>query len=561
MLLTSASVFAPLTSAEINFEPLLQASENSALLPADVVYNHIHPAVILRAFKKDNNPKYIAARITGKNTPLDIIVVGDSDLLYDNFWTTHQTILENNYAIPVLDNINFVLNALDTLREDDTLINLRGKSYKSRPFTEIEQARIYAAKDFKVKEKEIFDNLARAKTGMQEIIGKRIFENRETFTPDELAIIAGIRKQIDKERRNLFEIRQNFNTQIDTLKTELKFTTIYTIPLILLVVLIWPFFKKKTTLSTSLTNKLNSQIFIIGGISLFLFGAGLFSAWYTQKNTGLNYEDKPLFETLPQKINDISIIELQNHNQTLSFNKDLNGQWILQNFPHHLVYQNRIRSFLSALLEATYYEKKAGGLETLSKFNLSPIEDKNSKAIKVTLKDTKGQKLLQFNVGKYDLDLGRGSRGAYIRFADSFQVWLAQIDLIDLSLDANNWTFSTLWNLQFGRIAKINGDSNPDTIADIAKELLNIHFIKATTSLPQTEAQYTLNIEAEHDANVIISFYPLEENWLVRYEFTQKSTSDLLQNFAACVKDIAYEISATDMEKLINASPSFRNKD
>ncbi len=560
MLLTSASVFTPLPNAEISFEPLLQASENSALLSADVVYQHIHPAVILRAFKKDNNPKYIAAHIKGKNTPLDIIVVGDSDLLYDNFWTTHQTILENNYAIPVLDNINFVLNALDTLRGDDTLISLRGKSYKSRPFTEIEQARIYAAKDFKVKEKEIFDNLTRAKIGMQEIMGKRIFENRETFTPDELAVIAGIRKQIDKERRNLFEIRQLFNSRIDKLETKLKFITISAIPLALLVILIWPFFKNRSKNFTSSPHKFNRQIFIIGSLSLLLLGGGLFSVWNTQKNN-LSYEDRPLFEKLPKQVNNISVIELKNHDTTLLFNKDSTGQWILQNFPHHLVYQNRIRSFLSALLEATYYEKKAGGLEKLAHFSLSPIEDKNSQAVEITLRDAQGTNILKFYVGKYDLDLGRGSRGAYIRFADSFQVWLAQMDLIDLSLNANDWTFSTLWNLQFGRIAEINGDSTPDTIANIAKELLNIHFIKAITALPSTEAQYALDIKAEHDANVVISFYPLEENWLVRYKFTKKSSSDLLQNFAAYVKDIAYEISATDMEKLINASPAFRNKD
>ena len=492
---------------------------------------------------------------------MDIIVVGDSDLLYDNFWTTHQTILENNYAIPVLDNINFVLNALDTLRGEDVLISLRGKSYKSRPFTEIEQARIYAAKDFKVKEKEIFDNLARAKAGMQEILGKRLFENRETFTPDELAVIAGIRKQIDKERHNLFEIRQNFNTHIDNLKTKLKFITISAIPLILLVILIWPLFKKKPNLPNQFSKKLSRQILIIGSIALLLLGAGLVSVWHHSNNAISDYEDRPLFENLSKEINDISVIELKSHNQALIFSKDSNGLWQLKDYSHYLVYQKRIRSFLSALLEATYYEKKAGGLEKLANFDLTPIEDKNSKAVEVILQDSKGKDILRFNIGKYDLDLGRGSRGAYIRFTESFQVWLAQMDLIDLSLDANDWTFSTLWNLQFGRIAEINGDSNPDTIADIAKELLNIHFIKATTALPQTEAQYTLNIKAEHDANVIISFYPLEKNWLVRYEFIKKSTSELLQNFAVCVKDIAYEISATDMEKLINAIPSFRNQD
>lgn len=135
MMLTSAGIFAPQKDAQIYFVPLLQAGPISELLPAEVVYNNLHPAEILRHFEKDSNPKYIAARIISKNMekPFELIVVGDSDMLYDSFWTVHQTILENNYAIPVLDNANFVLNALDTLLGRDDMINLRGKSGKTVP--------------------------------------------------------------------------------------------------------------------------------------------------------------------------------------------------------------------------------------------------------------------------------------------------------------------------------------------------------------------------------------------------------------------------------------------
>ena len=278
-----------------------------------------------------------------------------------------------------------------------------------------------------------------------------------------------------------------------------------------------------------------------------------------------------MFGGLAEQINDISSIRLQNSNSTLIFNKQENGLWQLEGYPHYLVYQNRIRSFLSALLEAAYYEKKASGLENLPAFGLTPIENGNSSAVQVTLSDNRKNRLLQFDVGKYDLDLGRGSRGAYIRFDNSFQVWLAQIDLIDLSLDPLAWTYSTLWNLQFGRVSEINGSTDPDALADIVKELLNIHFagtaaVPAEHTQPPAEEKDSrpadsepenaekpirrLDIRAEGGLHITIRFYQDKSGYLAVYQFNNISSSKLLQNFAAYAKDVAYQISAEDMNRL-----------
>ena len=558
MMMTSASIFVPLPGAPIKFEPLMTAGQNSQLLSARAVYDRIHPAEILRVFKADNRPKYLGARITStdREKPFELIVVGDSDLLYDNFWTTHRTILENSYAIPILDNANFVLNALDSLRGDDTLISLRGKSYKSRPFEKVETARINAARDFKIREKEIFDNIERAKAGMTEIIGKRMFENRENFTPDELAVIAGIRKRIDAERRQLYTIRTDFNQYLDRLKGSLKFSAVYAIPCILLIILIVPLFRRRSTCSVS-AKLLNRPLLYIGTVSLLLLGAGLTSAWHQTDNRSLNYEDRPLFDGLAQKINQVGAIRLQNGKQTLIFKREADNLWKLEGYPHYLVYQNRIRSFLSALLEASFYEKKASGLENLPSFGLTPIENGDSDAVQVTLSDSRGNRLLRFDIGKYDLDLGRGSRGAYIRFDDSFQVWLAQIDLIDLSLDPMTWTYSTLWNLQFGRVSEINGATDPDTVADTVKELLNIRFA-GTAPVPSLSEETSapacaLAISAENNVQIRINFYPSEKDYLAVYQFTNISSSKLLQNFADYATDTAYKISAEDMKKLAHS--------
>ncbi len=556
MLLTSASVFAPRKNAEIEFLPLLTASADSQLMSARAVYDNIHPADILRLFKADKLPKYLAARIKGLKHPFDLIVVGDSDLLYDNFWTTHRTILERNYAIPLLDNANFVLNALDSLLGRQTLLTLRGKNYIPRPFTGVEAARIKAARNFKIREKEIFDNIDRAKQGMSEIIAKRQFENRETFTPDELAAIAGIRKKIDAERRELFKIRNNLNTDIDTLKSRVKFAAVYAVPLILLIVLLLPQFRYRRRAAGG--RILNRRIIGIGAGALALLLAGIWAAVLQSDTAAPNLEDRPLFDNLSAEINNISTITLRGSRQKLVFYKDADGLWQLEGWPHFLVYQNRIRSFLSTLIEAAYYEKKAAGLESLPAFGLTPIENEGSPAVQIILRDNKAKEIINFNVGSYDLDLGRGSRGADIRVNDSFQVWLAQADFIDLSLDPLTWTYSTLWNLQFGRIAKLNGSTDADIIADNAKEMLNIHFQKAVPAPKNQEPAYALEIEAEGGLDIALRFYAAGKNYLVVYDFVDISSSNLLQNFATCAKGIAYEISAADMEKLINVRPTDR---
>ena len=76
------------------------------IVPINLVdtYNieNIHPAEILRQFKADDIKKVLAAHILSKdeNKKFEIIAVGDTDLLYDTFWTTSMTIGNNNYNIP-----------------------------------------------------------------------------------------------------------------------------------------------------------------------------------------------------------------------------------------------------------------------------------------------------------------------------------------------------------------------------------------------------------------------------------------------------------------------------
>lgn len=124
-----------------------------------------------------------------------------------------------------MDNGNFVLNALESLSGGDNLIGLRGKSAKVRRFEDVERIRRNAQLDFKVKENEIIERINRTKTELQEIWGKKDFERRQTFTTDELSLIAGIRKRLDAERKELGEIRRTLNAEINAIDTWVKLPT------------------------------------------------------------------------------------------------------------------------------------------------------------------------------------------------------------------------------------------------------------------------------------------------------------------------------------------------
>lgn len=301
LLFSSASEIEP-AAPDIIFEPLIITSPNAAYLDVSAVYQNVNPGDILRSFRSDNTPKVIAAKIkSGRaDRPFELIAVGDSDFLYDSFWTSSVKLLDGNFAVPVMDNGNFVLNALESLSGGDNLIGLRGKSAKVRRFEDVERIRRNAQLDFKVKENEIIERINRTKTELQEIWGKKDFERRQTFTADELSLIAGIRKRLDAERKELGEIRRTLNAEINAIDTWVKIANIYAVPLSILAgLLLSAFFSRRRRPGSSF--RFNEKLGRILAASLLLLGLGVASVYLTEDRQIEAYENKPVFAGLDKK--------------------------------------------------------------------------------------------------------------------------------------------------------------------------------------------------------------------------------------------------------------------
>ena len=554
ILFASASALVPEGNRSL-FVPLIKADENSGVLSSGVVYEGKNPADLLGLFKPDGKLKFLAALLVEKNrrNPFEVIAVADTDFIYDTFWSSSRTILENNYFIPLYDNANFVLNALDYLSGDNVLVDLRGRTRKIRRFEGLEKLRKDNLRVFRTRENGIFKQIERTKTALQEVFVKKEFEGRDSFSPDELAVIAGTRQKLDDLRRELAEIRTGMHRNIEQSALVIKFVNIYLVPLLIAAALglagLRNFWRRRRAGTSLFQISFNREFKVAGTISLLLAAAGATSFWLSSRNAVDLYENRPVFEDLTAELNRVEKISLTSAAGSLHFYKE-NNVWKLEGYPCLPVYQERIRRFLASLAAAVYYEKKSDKAEYLSRFGLAPAAAKDSPATEVLLEGENGKKLADFSIGKYDIDIGRGARAAYIRFADKFQVWMVKADLIDLSTAANDWTYSSLWNLRFGRLSGFNGSNNLNRTTELVKTLLNTAFVDSAEAETEGKKVLSLKLDVENAVQTEIDIWQNEGHIYADYIFDSADKKGYLGFFAETAAKCRYEISKDNLKKI-----------
>jgi hypothetical protein len=550
LFMSSVSVILP-ESDQVVFKPLLVSGKESELMPISVVYDGLNPRQILSYFKPDDNPKVLAAEIFGPSpeNPFHMIAVGDTDFIYDAFWTSSRTILDQTYFTPLFNNADFLLNSLDYLSGETNLLGLRGKNIRQRPFSDIEMQRKLDLLSFKIKEEEIFEKIDDTKKGLEEIINKRTFENREIFTADELAIIGNIRKKLDQLRAELAQIRLQTNADTQRVETIVKLINIFAVPsficLIWLLCLLFSHSKNRSKTKMHFDADL-AKLSLFGLVVLLL---GCLSVYYANRSDIQAYEDHLLFPDLSKKINDVHQIVIKNHTGQLTFVND-QGEWKLQNGIGLPVYQDRIRHFLRTLMSGRFYEKKSDKAQNLYLFGLQPVETEGSPNIRLELLNDKNELLESLEVGTYNLDLGRGSKAAYVKFDNLFQVWLAEIDFIDLTPNPDEWTYSTIWNLRFGRLVACQNVTRPDKLSNLARELLNTHFLEVADNLSEPKLLRDLELKTEYVDKIHLRFYESDGNIWLEYVFPTDMSQDQLQIFSKYVTKRFLKIDPQQWEKI-----------
>ncbi len=159
-----------------------------------------------------------------------VVLLGDADMLYEQFYARVQEIFGQRIMSPFAANLTFLQNLIEQMGGDSALIGIRSRATMSRPFTRVRDMQAEAEKAYESKiralEKDLSDTqqkineLQRAKgEGQQAILSE---EQKK-----EILRFQGQRVNVNKELKVL---RKNLRRDVDSLETTTKWLNILLMP-------------------------------------------------------------------------------------------------------------------------------------------------------------------------------------------------------------------------------------------------------------------------------------------------------------------------------------------
>jgi ABC-type uncharacterized transport system involved in gliding motility auxiliary subunit len=259
--LASAGHLRATAGATTSLVPLLTSSGEAQAIAVDRVATYPDPLGLIRSHQPGGSALTIAARVTGparsafpdalpdgveapaerltdSRGPIGVVVIADTDLLDDRNWLAGQA--QGGAGVPVADNANLVLNALDYLAGSEALASLRGRDVTVRPFVRIEALRREAETAYRAKEQELLERLAdlQRKLGSVQVASA---EGAGQLAAAQTAEIDGFRAQLLATRQELRDVQRALRQDIEAVGTGLRLVNVVAVPaavaLVALVVL------------------------------------------------------------------------------------------------------------------------------------------------------------------------------------------------------------------------------------------------------------------------------------------------------------------------------------
>ncbi len=246
----------PVKDAHTKFEPLLQSSTDSELLPVERFRMLFDPSTLREGFKPTGVRYTIAARVTGdvgtafpagpppgvtlppgqidlktSVKPLNLVVFADTDLLSDYLWVHEQSMFGQRLTQAWAGNGDLVLNALDNLAGSADLISVRGRASYARPFERVVRLQRIADDRFRDKEQELQRQLQTTEQKLTQLqSAKGADSSALIITPAQEQEIEQFEKEKLQIRKQLRAVRAGLDAEIHRLGNTLKILNIIVMP-------------------------------------------------------------------------------------------------------------------------------------------------------------------------------------------------------------------------------------------------------------------------------------------------------------------------------------------
>ncbi len=253
--LGTSGVLEKLDGATTTVTPLISTGVKSMRMPADKFMGLPDVVTLFREFKPQNKAEIIAARISGpaksafteapkmegapamahlseSKQPIQVVVVADTDILGDRFWTQNSSFLGEQIVVPTADNANFAINVLENLTGSPALSALRGRGVKSRPFELLESIRRDAEMQYRQTEQSLTGRLEELQKKVSAMQVREDGQGQAILSDEDQRTIESYRGDILATRRELREVQRALREDIDRLQGILTFVNIAVVPIL-----------------------------------------------------------------------------------------------------------------------------------------------------------------------------------------------------------------------------------------------------------------------------------------------------------------------------------------
>ncbi|WP_319524268.1 Gldg family protein [uncultured Desulfosarcina sp.] len=266
MLLPVAGAIDVLPDSPAAVEPLLQTSTNNTTV--DAFMHNMDVETLRRDFKPSGTVRNLAVRISGyfktafpdgkpaasnkegeasaetdlgelpavlKESRKDavIVVVADSDLLYDGYYLSRQNLLGFTISNIFNDNLNFLLNGCEMLTGNPALIGIRSRGTFERPFTRVQELERKAQDRWLDQEQALVRQVEATNEKLHLLEQQKGAGQQAILSEEQEQEIHRFQEEKLKINKELKTVRRNLRADIERLGSTVKFVNIFLVPLLI----------------------------------------------------------------------------------------------------------------------------------------------------------------------------------------------------------------------------------------------------------------------------------------------------------------------------------------
>jgi ABC-type uncharacterized transport system involved in gliding motility auxiliary subunit len=239
-----------------DWQPLLYSSESAAVTDSSA-YAMIRDVSQLDGDFEQAARRTLAVRLSGsassafesvpaeeeeaehqqQTQALNVILVGDTDLLTDRFWVSQSNFFGQTIYTPFANNGDFLTNAVENLSGSEALISIRSRGTFSRPFEVVNELTVKAEKSFREQEKRLQQQLEETESQLAQLQEQGGESGALVLSQQQQQMLEEFMQQKIDIRKALRDVRHQLDKDIEQLGSILKFINIALAPVVLVLLL------------------------------------------------------------------------------------------------------------------------------------------------------------------------------------------------------------------------------------------------------------------------------------------------------------------------------------